>query len=100
LRIKYDGLVEELAELNIHLVRTRIPSSHKSILLPRSAPDNQDGIKSERDDAIARLSAAREANAGSLKSSQTENSEVDSLRSELYVTVFLFVSWTNCWILS
>jgi len=73
LREKLNTLQNELSDLGSNLVR-----------LPRQmVTDGKENTKQERDDALSRLTAAREASSTGLRSSQNASSEIDRLRADL-----------------
>ena len=77
LREKLNTLQNELSDLGSNLVRSK---PHRAI-----DTDVQESTKQERDDALSRLTAAREASSTGLRSSQNASSEIDRLRADLEI---------------
>jgi chromosome segregation ATPase len=73
LREKLNTLQNELVDLGSNLVRLPL----------QIVADGQESTKQERDDALSRLTAAREASSTGLRSSQNASSEIDRLRADL-----------------
>jgi len=73
LRDKLNTLQNELSDLGSHLVRLAL----------QMVADRKESTKQERDDALSRLTVAREASSSGLRSSQNASSEIDRLRADL-----------------
>ena len=75
LRDKLNTLQNELSDLGSNLVRLAL----------QMVADRKESTKQERDDALSRLTAAREASSTGLRSSQNASSEIDRLRADLAI---------------
>jgi chaperonin cofactor prefoldin len=75
LREKLNTLQNELVDLGSNLVGLPL----------QIVADGQESTKQERDDALSRLTAAREASSTGLRSSQNASSEIDRLRADLEI---------------